>query len=120
MDAVCVLRDINGVCIILSGHSDFAAWCWRELRFACLSHEPACKNYLDCAYSVIDGQFLKDELVSLKLRLDDGAALQVILLTNEEGCGWLAGWDAELLREGDFKLLCSQILFVGGIEGDIP
>ena len=46
------------------------------------------------------------------------AALQVILLTNEEGCGWLAGWDAELVREDDFKLLCSQILFAGGIEGE--
>ena len=44
--------------------------------------------------------------------------MQVILLTNEEGCGWLAGCDAELVREGDFKLLCSQILFVGGIEGE--
>ena len=54
----------------------------------------------------------------MKLCLDDGAALQVILLTNEEGCGWLAGWDAELVREGDLKLLSSQILFVGGIEGE--
>ena len=54
----------------------------------------------------------------MKLRLDDGAALQVILLTNEEGSGWLAGWDAELVREVDFQLLCSQILFVGSIEGE--
>ena len=44
--------------------------------------------------------------------------MQVILLTNEEGCGWLAGWDAELVLEGDFKLLCCQIVFVGGIEGE--
>ena len=44
--------------------------------------------------------------------------MQVILLTNEEGCGWLAGWDAELVREGNFKLLCCQIVFVGGIESD--
>ena len=74
-----------------------AAWYWRELRFACLSHEPACEYYLDCAYSVIDGQFLKDELVTLKLCLDDGATLQVILLTNEEGSGRFDGWDAELV-----------------------
>ena len=33
----------------------------------CLSHEPACENYLDYAYSVIDGQFFNDELVTLKL-----------------------------------------------------
>ena len=44
--------------------------------------------------------------------------MQVILLTTEEGCGWLAGWDAELVREGNFKLLCCQIVFVGGIESD--
>ena len=97
-----------------------AAWYWRELRFACFSHEPACKNYLDCAYSVIDGQFFKDELVTLKLCLDDGAARRVILLTNEEGRGWFAVGDAELVRAGDFKLLCSQILFVGGIGVNIP
>ena len=60
-----------------SGHAvDMAAWYWREKRFACLSQETACENYLACAYSVIDGQFFKDELVSMKLRLDDGAALQ--------------------------------------------
>ena len=51
----------------------------------------------------------------MKLRLDDGAALQVILLTNKEGSGWFAVVDAELVREDDFKLLCSQILFVCGI-----
>ena len=68
---------------------------WSEQSFASLSHEPARENYLDCAYSVIDGQFLKDELVSLNLLFDDSAALQVILLTNEEGCGWLASWDAD-------------------------
>ncbi|MCI6803159.1 MAG: hypothetical protein MR893_07405 [Prevotellaceae bacterium] len=44
-----------------------AAWYWREQRFACLSYEPACENYLDYAYSVIDGQFFNDELVTLKL-----------------------------------------------------
>ena len=58
-----------------SGHP-VAAWYWREQRFACLSDEPACENYLDCAYSVIDGQLFKDEFVSLKLCLDDGATLQ--------------------------------------------
>ena len=114
------MRDCGVECIILSGYSDFTAWCWREKRFACLSHEPARENDLDSAYSVIDGQFLKDELVSLKLRLDDGAALQVILLTNKEGSGRFAAWDTELLREDDFKLLCSQILFVGGIGVNIP
>lgn len=72
-----------------------AAWYWRELRFAYLYHEPACENYLDCAYSVIDGQFFKDELVTLKLCLDDSAALQVIFLANKEGSVWFAGWDAE-------------------------
>ena len=46
------------------------------------------------------------------------AALQVILLTNEEGSGRFAGWDAELVLEADFKLLCSQVVFVGGIESD--
>ena len=51
-----------------SGHaSEVAAWYWREQRFACLSHEPACENYLDYAYSVIDGQFFNDEFVTLKL-----------------------------------------------------
>ena len=59
-----------------SGHAVWAAWCWREKRFACLSQETAYENYLDCAYSVIDGHFFKDELVSLKLRLDDSAALR--------------------------------------------
>ena len=28
--------------VIHSGHREVAAWYWRELRFACLSHEPAC------------------------------------------------------------------------------
>ena len=55
--------------------------------------------------------------VSLKLCLDDSAALQVILLTNEEGIGRFVGGDAELVGEGDFKLLCSQIVFVGRLEG---
>ena len=51
-----------------SGHAvDVTAWYWREQRFACLSCEPACENYLDYAYSVIDGQFFNDELVTLKL-----------------------------------------------------
>lgn len=51
-----------------SGHpGEVAAWCWREKSFACLFHEPACENYLDYAYSVIDGQFFKDVLVTLKL-----------------------------------------------------
>ena len=51
-----------------SGHAvEVAAWYWREQRFACLSYEPACENYLDYAYSVIDGQFFNDELVTLKL-----------------------------------------------------
>lgn len=118
LDAVCVLRDCGVECIILSGYSDFVAWCWREQCFACLSHEPARENDPDSVYSVIDGQFLEDELVSLKLRLDDSAALQVILLTNEEGSGRFAVGDAELVGEGDFKLLCSQIVLVGGVEGE--
>lgn len=38
-----------------SGHAvEVAAWYWREQRLAYLSHKPACDNYLDCAYSVID------------------------------------------------------------------
>ena len=59
---------------------------WSEQSFGSLSHEPARENDLDSAYSVIDGQFLKDELVSLKLPLDDSAALQVILLTTTLLC----------------------------------
>ena len=54
----------------------------------------------------------------MKLPLDDSAALKVILLTNEEGRGWFAVGDTELVREGNFKLLCCQIVFVGGIESD--
>ena len=54
-------------CTTQRSPGEVAAWYWRELRFACLSHEPACENYLDYAYSVIDGQFFNDELVTLKL-----------------------------------------------------
>ena len=54
----------------------------------------------------------------MKLPLDDSAALKVILLTNEEGRGWFAVGDTELVREGNFKLLCCQIVFVGGIEDE--